>query len=75
MRILLECGTYEPCNMGDVTMLQVAVKRLKGLWPDASITVITAAPDRLRAHCPDVQALRLGLREGRRLAMLEGRGR
>ena len=40
--------------MGDVAMLQVAVGRLRELWPTARIDVITGAPDALGAYCPGV---------------------
>src|SRR5262245_1387652 len=54
MRIFLVSGHFELCNMGDVTMLQVAVARLKTLWPNAVIEVPTARPDSLKWYCPDV---------------------
>jgi len=42
-------------NLGDIAMLQVCVERLRGLWPEASIGVLTEAPDRLAEHCPGVE--------------------
>jgi colanic acid/amylovoran biosynthesis protein len=52
MKILVENGCYELRNMGDVAMLQVAVKRLHELWPDALIQIITDEPELLGVYCP-----------------------
>jgi len=54
-RILVENGCYDLRNMGDVAMLQVAVSRLRKLWPDALIEVITDSPVLLAKYCPRVQ--------------------
>ena len=54
MLILLDNGTYHLHNVGDIAMLQVAVARLRGMWREAKIAVVTAAPDRLRLYCPEV---------------------
>jgi colanic acid/amylovoran biosynthesis protein len=50
--------------MGDVAMLQIAVRRLRALWPSAEIRVFTNAPGALATHCPGVLALS---HQGRRL--------
>ncbi len=55
MRILVETGSYHLLNHGDVAMLQVAVARLRDLWPEAQVQVITDAPDRLVRYCPDAR--------------------
>ncbi len=52
MRILVENGCYDLHNMGDVAMLQVAVSKLRQLWPDALIEVITDSPALLAHYCP-----------------------
>lgn len=57
MRILIENGGYRLTNMGDLAMLQVAVSRLKNLWPDALIEVLTIAPDLLEKFCPETLPL------------------
>lgn len=57
MRILVDNGGYELLNHGDIAMLQIAVQRLKHLWPDAHIEVLTTRPDRLAMYCPEVHAL------------------
>ena len=57
MRILVENGCYDLCNMGDVAMLQVAVQRLSNLWPDASIEVVTAEPGLLAQYCPNAHPI------------------
>jgi colanic acid/amylovoran biosynthesis protein len=52
MRIVIDNSGYQLGNMGDVSMLQVAVDRLNGLWPDAVIQIITRNPVRLMNYCP-----------------------
>jgi polysaccharide pyruvyl transferase WcaK-like protein len=51
-RIVVEPNAHHLLNLGDVAMLQVAVERLSGLWPDSRIDVITEAPARLGQFCP-----------------------
>jgi len=41
-------------NFGDIAMLQVAVSRLREVFPDAELHVFTTQPDRLKMFCPDV---------------------
>ena len=57
MRILLDSGSYTLRNVGDTAMLQVAVDRLRRLWPSAEIHVLCASPDRLSRYVPDVEAV------------------
>ena len=61
MRILvatgLNAGAAEYKNLGDVAMLQVAVKRLQNLWPDAGVEVLTDSPADLARHCPGAQPI------------------
>lgn len=64
--VLLDPGSYDCRNFGDLAMLQVAVARWKALWPSASIGVITAAPEALASSVP--QATPVGF--GDRLAWL-----
>ena len=54
MNILIDSCSYNCQNVGDLAMLIVAVSRLRELWPDASIRIITNAPDRISKHCGDV---------------------
>src|SRR5690606_29338104 len=56
-RVLVHTGTTDLCNAGDAAMLQSAVARLAGLWPDAAIAVITGRPQALARLCPGVQAV------------------
>ena len=51
-RILVEPNAHHLLNLGDVAMLQVAVGRLRSLWPEAPISVITDDPVRLATCCP-----------------------
>jgi colanic acid/amylovoran biosynthesis protein len=53
MRIVVENSGYELLNLGDVAMLQVAVRRLRALWPGAEIFVPTVSPDLLARYCPE----------------------
>lgn len=56
-RILLDTGDYRCGNLGDVAMLQVAVSRLKELWPSAVIHVLTEDAAALSKHCPPAEPL------------------
>ena len=51
-RIVLEPTGYHFLNVGDVAMRQVAVRRLRELWPDAVIQVIADEPELLARYCP-----------------------
>jgi polysaccharide pyruvyl transferase WcaK-like protein len=61
MRILvatgLNSGAAEYKNVGDIAMLQIAVKRLLSQWPNASIEVLTDSPADLSRHCPGTKAV------------------
>jgi polysaccharide pyruvyl transferase WcaK-like protein len=61
MRIIvvtgLNTGPAEYKNMGDVSMLQVAVARLLSLWQDAQIEVLTDSPRNLARYCPGARPL------------------
>jgi colanic acid/amylovoran biosynthesis protein len=57
LRIVVDPSTVDCRNMGDVAMLQVAIQRLRGLWPSARIEVLTDAPEALAVHCPGVAPL------------------
>jgi len=52
VRILVDHSGYDLLNLGDIAQLQVCVRRLTQLWPNASIGVIANDSDRLREHCP-----------------------
>jgi len=45
-------GPEEYGNMGDISMLQVAVDRLHKLFPAARLEVLTDSPDNLKRFCP-----------------------
>jgi colanic acid/amylovoran biosynthesis protein len=57
MRILVDSCAYHCQNLGDMAMLTVAVSRLRELWPQASLQVITSAPDRIALHCGEVETV------------------
>jgi colanic acid/amylovoran biosynthesis protein len=50
LRILVEPNAHHLRNMGDLSMLAVAVERLRALWPEARIGVIVDDPDLLARH-------------------------
>ncbi len=57
MNILVENGCYDLLNFGDIAMLQVAVTRLKDLWPLNSIKVITMNRNLLAKYVPNAHPL------------------
>ena len=57
MRILIDTGTYNCGNLGDVAMLRVAVERASRLSPAASIGVIMDDAEALSRHCRNVTAV------------------
>jgi polysaccharide pyruvyl transferase WcaK-like protein len=52
VRLILEPGSYTLQNCGDVAMLQVAYRRVRHFWPDATVHIVTEAPGRLADLCP-----------------------
>jgi polysaccharide pyruvyl transferase WcaK-like protein len=50
--IIIEPGTFDCLNLGDLAMLQVAIGRLRTIVPSAEIRVFTHDADALEAHCP-----------------------
>jgi polysaccharide pyruvyl transferase WcaK-like protein len=66
VRILVDSCASGAQNVGDLAMLIVAVSRLRKLWPDASIQVITAAPPIVAANCGNVHTVP---HRGRRLVL------
>lgn len=52
MRILLDQGIFDMRNTGQNALLQVAVERVRKLWPDASIEITTFAPHILNIYFP-----------------------
>ncbi|MDJ0510477.1 MAG: polysaccharide pyruvyl transferase family protein [Crocosphaera sp.] len=54
MKILIEQSHYELVNMGDLSMLEVVVSRLKKMWPEATVTIFTfeRSRDVLQQYCP-----------------------
>lgn len=54
MKIVVENSGYGLDNLGDIAMLQVAVMRLKALWPSAKVFVITSDKEKLSFYIPNV---------------------
>lgn len=57
MNIVIDPGTRNCRNMGDVAMLQVAVGRLRALLPEATISVLIDDAEALARHCPGTEPL------------------
>ena len=57
VRILIEPLGDHALNLGDVAMRQVAVARLRELWPDAVIRILTKDGDELRRAIPGAEPL------------------
>jgi polysaccharide pyruvyl transferase WcaK-like protein len=56
--VVVPCNT-RCLNMGDVAMLQVAVTRLRTLWPDEELRIFTSDAEALARYCPDVTPVML----------------
>lgn len=56
MRFLIENGSNDLNNLGDIAMLQVCLERLREHWPGARLDVITRDPAALGQHLPQAQA-------------------
>lgn len=63
MLIIVDNGAYSLRNMGDVAMLQAALRHLRAGLPGAALLVLTHRPDLLRRYCPGAQPLAVGLRD------------
>jgi colanic acid/amylovoran biosynthesis protein len=63
MRILVENGTYELRNVGDIAMLQVCVTRLREHFPAADIYVHSKRAERLARYVPGTIQVDPGLRD------------
>ncbi len=57
MRVVIEPGTYAFDNMGDIAMLQVCLARLRRLWPEAKIRILTRSPSGIERFCPGSEPL------------------
>lgn len=57
MKILVEQSAYSLTNMGDLAMLQIAVSRLRELFPTALIEVFTGAPHKFVSFCPEANPI------------------
>ncbi len=63
MRVIVDNGAYTLRNMGDVAMLQVTLRRLRALHPDAVCHVLTRAPELLGRYCPGTLPLSVEARD------------
>jgi len=59
LKILFDQVVFEQRNKGNVALLQTAVKRLSGFWPDAKLEVLTDAPYLLKLYCPNTHPVSL----------------
>lgn len=60
MRFLVESGTYQIDNVGDIAMLQRTVWRLRKTFPGAEVAVVTERPERLLRALPGVEPVAAG---------------
>jgi colanic acid/amylovoran biosynthesis protein len=52
MKIILDNGAYTLRNMGDVAMLQAAVKRMRASVSEPELFILTTSPELLKRYCP-----------------------
>ena len=52
MRIFVYPSAADCANLGDLAMLQIAMERLKALWPDASFSILMRVPAEFEVHFP-----------------------
>ncbi|RKZ83518.1 MAG: hypothetical protein DRR19_19015 [Candidatus Parabeggiatoa sp. nov. 1] len=64
MRILIQGDEYN-LNVGDISMLQMSMARLRELWPDVSLEMLTGHPDHLAAHVQDVKFVGVSIQQFR----------
>ena len=53
MRILFDQAVYDMRNKGNIALLQIALRRIHQLWPEASLEVMTDSPHLLKLYCPE----------------------
>lgn len=54
MRIFIVFSNLTCLNLGDLAMLQITVRRLRKLWPNAKIFVTTSNPEAMKSYFPDI---------------------
>ena len=64
MRVVVDSGSYDLRNVGDISLMQACVKRILDRWPNASLEVLTDDPHRLVLALPSATPLEC---EGRRM--------
>ena len=57
LRVLVEPSGFDLSNAGDCAMMQVALVRMRNMWPDATIQVLTDDPERLTEYCPGIEPM------------------
>jgi polysaccharide pyruvyl transferase WcaK-like protein len=53
VRILFDQAVYSMRNKGNITLLQIALRRIHKLWPEASLEVMTESPHLLKLYGPE----------------------
>lgn len=53
MRILLDQSVHDHRNKGNNALLEVALNRLRGFWPEATFEVLSISPHFCRVYIPD----------------------
>ena len=57
MRILFDQAQHDMRNKGSNALLEAAIRRIGDFWPDASLHVITLAPNLLKLYYPHITAV------------------
>jgi len=57
VRIFIIPGTFDGSNLGDTAMAEIAIERLKVLWPQARFSVMTRVPAFSKKLCPVAKAI------------------
>jgi polysaccharide pyruvyl transferase WcaK-like protein len=57
VKILIESGTYDMLNLGDVAMLQIGLERMRKRWPNADLRLVTMTPELLPTYAPGTTAI------------------
>ena len=75
VRVLVDHSGYDLRNLGDASMLQVCVRRLRRALPDAQIGVVATDAQRLESCCPGTFPVRSAVPQSRWLAAAPRSGR
>ncbi|MDO8825449.1 polysaccharide pyruvyl transferase family protein [Methylophaga sp.] len=63
MKILIDNSGYELKNIGDISMLIVALSRINSLLPEAKVSVFTVNPEKLKSIYPNAEPVEINGRK------------